>query len=647
MPPSSIKPDRPATLRLTFAPDFASARGVSGEIRDFLAEQGMPQNELFSYELCIAEACYNAIEYAQGEAREFRPIAEVLFAGDLVEMRVTDHTAGFVLPERLPPPSPKLERGRGLFVIQSVMDEVRYLRGPSENTLVMRKRRRSAGPAQAPRLDHGVAQPQSPEEGQDELAKSKWDLATAADERSLRSEALSAIFRCCAELGGGDDTADGFSERLLSDLLRLTSAEWYVLRLLSPESRQLTVVAASEPGVAFEAIGLPAAGDAPSSLEASVAVGRKPVKFDARDHTGAEPLTAAGPEGTGLVCPLCFGSELFGTIAVGSRKGDFPLGGLQEEVVLTFAEFLAIQSVSLRRRNEEIRKRVVAHELTVAQEIQQLLLPRTLPQPPGFSLAGGWRSAREVGGDFYDAIGLGAQSLFLMIVDVMGKGVPAALFATTMRGLLRGLASRSSDPAQLLTSLNGLLYKELSAVNMFITAQIVHVDLRERTATIASAGHCPLLIMRPGGKSVSTHTAQGVPLGVLADTVYHHETIALGAPATILMHTDGLTDTRDSDGTMFGQRRLMAWMRANVSQGRSATELRDLLAAEMERFRGETTLTDDQAFLLLSEEGDGDVPAAGLARRRIPFQRGSFLFPATARRRAMLPGAGTPPMSAT
>jgi hypothetical protein len=146
---------------------------------------------------------------------------------------------------------------------------------------------------------------------------------------------------------------------------------------------------------------------------------------------------------------------------------------------------------------------------------------------------------------------------------------------------------------------------------------------------------------------VSTHTAQGVPLGVLADTVYHHETIALGAPATILMHTDGLTDTRDSDGTMFGQRRLMAWMRANVSQGRSATELRDLLAAEMERFRGETTLTDDQAFLLLSEEGDGDVPAAGLARRRIPFQRGSFLFPATARRRAMLPGAGTPPMSAT
>src|ERR1700722_11104036 len=173
MPPSSIKPYRSATLRLSFAPDFASARGVSGEIREFLAEQGMPQNELFSYELCIAEACCNAIEAAKGEAREFRPIAEVLFAGDLVEMRVTDHTAGFVLHDHLPPPSPKLERGRGLFLIQSVMDEVRYLRGPSENTLVMRKRRRSAGLAKAPRREEDAEQPQPPEESLEDLAKSK------------------------------------------------------------------------------------------------------------------------------------------------------------------------------------------------------------------------------------------------------------------------------------------------------------------------------------------------------------------------------------------------------------------------------------------------------------------------------------------
>jgi serine phosphatase RsbU (regulator of sigma subunit) len=201
------------------------------------------------------------------------------------------------------------------------------------------------------------------------------------------------------------------------------------------------------------------------------------------------------------------------------------------------------------------------------------------------------------------------------------------LFATTMRGLLRGLASRSSDPAQILTSLNRLMYKELSAVNMFITAQIVHVDLQDRRVTIASAGHCPLLVMQNGGRTVSALTAHGVPIGVLPDTVYQFATNAAGIPATMLLYTDGLTDSRNSDGKTFGQRRLMAWMRANVTPSRNVAELRDLLMAELGRFRGETAMADDQAFLLLSEDRVGSFPAAGIGRRRIPSQRGSFLFP--------------------
>jgi serine phosphatase RsbU (regulator of sigma subunit)/anti-sigma regulatory factor (Ser/Thr protein kinase) len=620
----TIKAVRPNTLRLVFAPDFASAREVSSRIRGFLAENGMPARELFSYELCVAEACYNAIEYAQGAARELSPIAEVVLAGDQVEMRVTDHTAGFILPVRVPLPSPRDERGRGLFLIQSAMDEVRYLRGPSENTLIMRKKRRSFGPVEARRDQRPDDQP-SPEDGE-LVAKTEKDMANIAGDLSLRSEALSAIFRCCAELGSSDEGADAFNGRLLSDLLHITSADWYILRLLSPDNRQLRLAAASEAGIASGPIDLPVPGEAPSGLEASVAVGRMPARFRASDFHGGETLAAVGPECAGLVCPLCFGSELVGTIAVGRRSGDFPGDRLQDEVVRAFAEFLAIQSLNARRRNEEVKKRVLERELGIAQEIQQLLLPRALPQPPGFGLVGGWQSAREVGGDFFDAVSLGGQSLFLMIVDVMGKGVPAALFATTMRGLLRGLASRGSDPAQLLTSLNRLLYRELSAVNMFITAQIVHIDLEERTATIASAGHCPLLMMQPGRRTVSALSAQGVPIGVLPDTFYHHVVCPLGVPFTLLMHTDGLTDTRNSDGKIFGQRRLMAWMRANAAPGRSATELRDLLTAELNRFRGEIPLTDDQAFLLLSEEKVGSAARAGIGRRRIPFQRGSFLF---------------------
>jgi len=288
-----------------------------------------------------------------------------------------------------------------------------------------------------------------------------------------------------------------------------------------------------------------------------------------------------------------------------------------------------LRAVNLRQRREEVRDRVVAHELEIAQHIQHLLLPRKLPQLGGFGLAGGWHSAREVGGDFYDALALSGQSLLLMIADVMGKGVPAALFATTMRGALRGLAARSDDPAQLLSGLNRLLYPELSTVNMFITALVARVDLRTRQVTAASAGHCPPLFLTPGRRTVAALAAQGVPLGVLPDTEYRHETAVMGKPAALLLHTDGLTDTRNPAGKMFSQQRLMAWLRVNSLPGRRAPELRDRLERELTRFRDGAAMVDDQAFLLLAEEGPGAGRAADTYAGRLRFQPGSFLFSAS------------------
>jgi serine phosphatase RsbU (regulator of sigma subunit) len=264
---------------------------------------------------------------------------------------------------------------------------------------------------------------------------------------------------------------------------------------------------------------------------------------------------------------------------------------------------------------------VVARELEIAQDIQHLLLPRTLPQLTGFGLAGGWKSAREVGGDFYDVIATGDQSLLLMIADVMGKGVPAALFATEMRGLLRGLTARSSDPAELLSGLNRLLYTDLSSVAMFITAQIVHVDLQARQLTAASAGHCPLLFVPHGNSPVAHLPIQGLPLGVRPHSVYPHHTARLGTPAALLMHTDGLTDARSPTGTAYGQRRLKAWLQAHAAAGCNAADMRDLLATELTRFRGSTVMADDQAFLLLIEEGDGAASTAPSGERRAQPRR--------------------------
>jgi serine/threonine-protein kinase RsbW len=120
---------------------FEGARETSAAVRGFLSGQGVPDGELFSYELCVAEACYNAIEYATMPECEAKPFADVTFTPEEIVLRVTDHTAGFALQENIPAPSPMSDRGRGLFIIQSIMDKVEYIRGRDQNVLVMRKKR--------------------------------------------------------------------------------------------------------------------------------------------------------------------------------------------------------------------------------------------------------------------------------------------------------------------------------------------------------------------------------------------------------------------------------------------------------------------------------------------------------------------------
>jgi serine/threonine-protein kinase RsbW len=138
---SPLERARPSALRLIFAPEPEGVPKVAAAVRNFLEESGVSERELFSLQLCVSEACNNAIRYAEGPSQRLRPSVETLVSAHQIEIRVQDFTPGFDLPDRIPPPSPMEESGRGLFLIQSVMDEVIYIRGRHENVLIMRKRR--------------------------------------------------------------------------------------------------------------------------------------------------------------------------------------------------------------------------------------------------------------------------------------------------------------------------------------------------------------------------------------------------------------------------------------------------------------------------------------------------------------------------
>jgi len=314
-----------------------------------------------------------------------------------------------------------------------------------------------------------------------------------------------------------------------------------------------------------------------------------------------DPLRQVKPDSLGLVHPFYFGDTLIGTLTVGKTVSRVPFSAAQTNVVHTFADFLAIQIVNARFQAEQVNNLLMARDLQIAKNIQRNLLVKTLPQLTGFGLAGYCESARQVGGDFYDVVKLSDHSLLMVIADVMGKGIPAAMFAATLRSLLRALPELTHQPSELLSRVNRLLFDELSEVDMFITAQLVYVDASQRRLITASAGHCPLLLAVPGEGAVQALSPEGMPLGILPDTPFTEESAELPSNYRVLLYTDGLTEARNGQAELFGQERLVEWLKQSTAWPRKAEELKDALVAELLKFQANTSLKDDQTFLIMAQ----------------------------------------------
>ena len=136
---------------------------------------------------------------------------------------------------------------------------------------------------------------------------------------------------------------------------------------------------------------------------------------------------------------------------------------------------------------------------------------------------------------------------------------------------------------------------------MFITAQLVYVDGRNRRITAASAGHCPVLLAVDTEGNVKSLSPEGLPLGILPDTTFSNQTEILPRNSRILLYTDGLTEARNTAGEFFGQERLMKWLKRSVLAHKGAEELKDELANELMAFQSSTSLSDDQTFLIMTE----------------------------------------------
>jgi serine phosphatase RsbU (regulator of sigma subunit)/anti-sigma regulatory factor (Ser/Thr protein kinase) len=591
MAASASSSQRPLRLNLALAPNLAEVRAVALQARDFVTAWGWSEAEVSACELALVEACNNAIHHVS-EAGRHQPIeVELVCDAANFEVRIYDHTPGFDWPTKIGLPEEVCERERGLFLITTLMDRVNYYRGESENCLVMsRSRNRPGQPALSPPDIERILP----------YAENELMIRDMVEELSSCYESMAAIFRYSSELVKNCRVAD-FSQQLLNDLLQITSADWFLLRLRY-SSRLVTAAASGGPN-SLAPLDWSQGLRVDKFSEVNAVLNRQDVSFGAQRALHAkDPLAPLAQKSQGFVHPFFFGDELIGTLTIGKSFSSQPFTAAQENVVHTFADFLAIQIVNARFQEELINNRLVSRELEIAKNIQHSLLPKELPQLQGFSLSGACESARQVGGDFYDALRLSEHSMLLVIADVMGKGIPAAMFAATLRSLLRAMPELTCQPAALLTRVNHLLFTELSGVDMFITVAILYLDARERRLITASAGHCPVLVAGEGQSHVKSLTPEGMPLGILPDTVFLDEVLELKPNSRILLFTDGLPDASNVQGELFGQNRLMTWLLESVRTRKNAGVLKDELMAELAGFQAGVSLTDDQTFLIVTEE---------------------------------------------
>jgi sigma-B regulation protein RsbU (phosphoserine phosphatase) len=202
-----------------------------------------------------------------------------------------------------------------------------------------------------------------------------------------------------------------------------------------------------------------------------------------------------------------------------------------------------------------VEKEKLEHELKVAREIQQSILPRTLPLFVGFDFGARMLPARAVGGDFFDFIPLDENNMGVAIGDVSDKGVPAAIFMALTRSLMRAEARRSLTPGQALRSVNGHLL-DMNSENMFVTVLYGVLNRGNRTFVYARAGHELPIVCAEDGHPMGVSRALGQPLGILRDTALDEQVLKLQPGAALLVYTDGITDAINSEDEPFGVERL-------------------------------------------------------------------------------------------
>jgi len=539
--------------------------GVREQFTTFLRNSAISEREVYFWKLAMSEAMVNAIVHGNRSDSNIPVRVTWYLRGNTVGLEVYDSGGGPPLNterERKLPDNPLEEHGRGLYLIKEFCDRIEHWRGDDGYRVVMTKTYEAV-----------------------ESVASDIVLEQALNELSACYENLAAFYR----LGDGlvrSEKVSHFVEQALGDLLKVVACD----RI------QLSLTETLQPSLLDDLKGLPRVRTevAEFGLESDAYLNKEEFIWETLEEIRGDSELASYP--CGFCCPVQAAGKIQGVITIARQGVAQYFNSSELNNVRTFADLIGIAVANANNTIVRGREAQAYRELEIASQMQDNLLP--IPQVPPHER---WqvfvqrKSARDVAGDYVEIKEAKDGYLYLVTVDVMGKGISAAFLAAMFRTALHITMAHAYTLEALIRTLNRVLLGQLGDMTMFATCGIAKIHPEFKRIEMVNAGHCPLIVSVPGRDALIEVGPSGPPLGLFEDARYEKETYALQGGERVYMVTDGLYEWQ-CNGELWGWERFLEFVRAHAECGPEAfwNQLQTLIAQRRES-GGEAD--DDQTFL--------------------------------------------------
>ncbi len=297
-----------------------------------------------------------------------------------------------------------------------------------------------------------------------------------------------------------------------------------------------------------------------------------------------------------LVMPLVVGNRVLGVLSILKRAEKQFFEERDFFHLRTFADYASITIDNIHTYMEVLDKQEMEREVSIAADIQQKLLPGTLPEFPTTSVASFSRPARGVSGDYLDIIPLDKDKVAMVVCDVAGKGVPAAMVMVMIRSILHLIVSPKREAATIIAWLNKGITGRID-IDHFATLGFLTFDQQTREVVYSNAAHPPLLVFRRKINKILQIDTRGLPVGIEKGSRYYQKRFKLEKGDVVILYTDGIIEAMNEAGEQYSLALLRRVLENNSIL--PANELVEKIESDLQHFVGNAKQHDDQSLLLM------------------------------------------------